>query len=79
MDGLKYYYDKDHLTKKNLTYTEHLKNGLMNSFYLIIGGLLGILHSFCPYILVNVQTDTVHLVGELLKDNNKTDSSKPKQ
>ena len=39
MDGLNYYYDKDHLTKKNLTYTEHLKGGLMNSFYLIIGGL----------------------------------------
>ena len=79
MDGLNYYYDKDHLTKKNLTYTEHLKGGLMNSFYLIIGGLLGILHSFCPYILVNVQTDTVHLVGELLKDNNKTDTSKTKK
>ena len=71
MENLHHYYDKDHLSKKNLTYTEHLKFGLINSFYLIVGGILGILHSFCPHILVNVQTDTVTLVGELLKDTNK--------
>ena len=73
MDSLKHYYDKDHLSNKKLTYIEHLKFGLINSFYLILGGLLGVLHSFCPCVLVNVQTDTVKLVGDLLNDT----SNKP--
>ena len=71
MDSLKHYYDQDHLTKRNLTYTQHLCSGLINSFYLILGGILGIVHSICPYVLINVQTDTVSLVGKLL--NTKSD------
>ena len=70
MDSLKHYYDQDHLTKRNLTYTQHLCSGLINSFYLILGGLLGIVHSICPYVLINVQTDTVSLVSDPLYGGN---------
>ena len=58
----------DHLDAINMTYSEHLQFSLKNSLYLLCGSLLGVIHAFCPAVLVTVQSDTVEHVGKLLNE-----------
>lgn len=59
----------NHLKEVNMTYKEHLIYSLYNSVYLIYSGILGVFHSFIPYIFVTNQSDCVNYL--YIKMNNK--------
>ena len=58
----------EHLDEINMSYSDHLVFSLKNSLYLFCGSLLGVIHAFCPVVLVTVQSDTLAYVDSLLKD-----------
>ena len=62
-------FDWDHLEEVHLSYTDHLMFSLKNSLYLFCGSVLGVVHAFCPMILVTVHSDTVLFVDKLLKES----------
>lgn len=58
----------NHLEEINMSYYDHLQFALKNSLYLFCGSVLGVIHAFCPAILVTVQSDTIKHVGKLLNE-----------
>jgi uncharacterized membrane protein len=58
----------DHLEEINMTYYEHLQFSLKNSLYLLCGAMLGVIHAFCPAVLVTIQSDTIAYVGKRLTE-----------
>ena len=58
----------NYLEEINMDYLDYLQFSLKNSLYLFCGSVLGVIHAFCPMILVTVQSDTVAHVDKLLKD-----------
>ncbi len=50
----------NHLDDVEMTYFEHLYYSSKLSFINIVGGLLGIVHGFCPYILTNIHNETLN-------------------
>lgn len=64
----------NHLEEVKMNYLDHLQFSLKNSLYLFCGSFLGVIHAFCPMVLVTVQSDTVAHVDKLLKEKaHKTD------
>jgi len=62
-------FDWEHLRSVKMSYSDHLMFSLKNSLYLFCGSVLGVVHAFCPMVLVTVHSDTILFVGTLLKDS----------
>ena len=66
-------FDLNHLQNVSMDYWEHLHFSLTQSFLLITGGVIGIIHAICPVVLVTIHTDTVTYCKKLLDDRKNPD------
>ena len=48
----------NHLDEVEMTYFQHLCHSSKISFINIVGGILSLVHGFCPYILTNIHNET---------------------